>query len=102
MHAHSSRLLRPNYFIGCFYSILINSSNRLYGLYKYSHLATHLYPKASRPRSILIVLISIQLWFLASFTLEKVGDHDLLTSLWWYSLRYQLWRNRPNYSNLSA
>jgi hypothetical protein len=26
-----------------------------------SHLATHLFPKASRPRSILIVLTSIQL-----------------------------------------
>ena len=46
-----------------------------------SHLATHLFPKASRPRSILIVLISVQLWFLASFTLEKVGNHDLLTFL---------------------
>jgi hypothetical protein len=46
-----------------------------------SHLATHLFPKASRPRSIFIVLTSIQLWFLTSFTLEKVGDHDLFTSL---------------------
>jgi hypothetical protein len=34
-----------------------NSRNSgLYGLYKYSHLATHLFPKASRPKSILIVL----------------------------------------------
>jgi hypothetical protein len=56
MHAHSSRLLRPNYFFGCFYSILINNSSSLYGLIKYSHLATHLFSKASRPRSILIVL----------------------------------------------
>ena len=46
-----------------------------------SHLATHLFPKASRLRSILIVLTSIQHWFLASFSLEKVGNYDLLTSL---------------------
>jgi uncharacterized membrane protein len=32
-----------------------------------SYLATHLFPKASRRRSILIVLISIQLWFLSKF-----------------------------------
>jgi hypothetical protein len=31
--------------------------------YIHSHLATHLFPKASRPRSILIVLTSIQLGF---------------------------------------
>jgi hypothetical protein len=33
---------------------------------------------------------------------EKVGNYNLLIPLWWYKLRYQLWRNRPNYSNLSA
>jgi hypothetical protein len=33
-----------------------NSSSSLYGLYRYSHRATHLFPKASRPRSIIIVL----------------------------------------------
>jgi hypothetical protein len=36
-----------------------------------SHLATHLFPKASRPRSILIVLISIQLWYLSKFYFRK-------------------------------
>jgi hypothetical protein len=46
-----------------------------------SHLATHLIPKASRPKSSLIVLTSIQHWFLASFTFRKVGNYDLLTSL---------------------
>jgi hypothetical protein len=46
-----------------------------------SHLATHLFPKASRPRSILIVLTSIQHWFLNKFYFLKVGIHDLLTSL---------------------
>jgi hypothetical protein len=57
MHAHSSRLLRPNYFLGACYSILpISSISSLYGLYKYSNLVTHLFPKASRPRSNLIVL----------------------------------------------
>jgi hypothetical protein len=44
-----------NYSDAC-YSIRPNSSSSLYDLYKYSHLATHLIPKASRPRSILIVL----------------------------------------------
>jgi hypothetical protein len=67
MHAHSRRLLRPNYFFECFYSIPPSSSNSLYGLYRYSHLTIHLYPKASRPRSILIVLTSIQHWFLSKF-----------------------------------
>jgi hypothetical protein len=56
MHAHSSRLLRPNYFSGACYNILPNSSSSFYGLYKYSHLATHLFPKASRPMSNLFVL----------------------------------------------
>jgi hypothetical protein len=38
-----------------------------------------------------------------SFTLEKKdGNHGLLIPLWWYKFRYQLWRNRPNYFNLSA
>jgi hypothetical protein len=37
-----------------------------------SHLDTHLFPKASRPRSIPIVLIPIQPWFLASFTFKKL------------------------------
>jgi hypothetical protein len=32
-----------------------------------SHLATHLFLKASRPRSNLIVLTSIQHWFLSKF-----------------------------------
>jgi hypothetical protein len=31
--------------------------------YIHSHLATHLFPKASRPKSILIVLTAIQLGF---------------------------------------
>jgi hypothetical protein len=33
---------------------------------------------------------------------EKDGNYGLLIPLWRYKLRYQLWRNRPNYSNLSA
>jgi hypothetical protein len=86
MHAHSSRLLRPNYFSGAFYSILINISSSLYGLYKYSHLATHLFPKASRPRSILIVLTIYPTLVSSKFHFRKVGNHDLLTSLYWYSL----------------
>jgi hypothetical protein len=87
MHAHSSRLLRPNYFfrVLSIASLLIVVA---FMAYINSHLATHLFPKASRPMSILIVLTSIQHWFLASFTFEKVGNHDLLTSLYWYSLRY--------------
>jgi hypothetical protein len=36
-----------------------------------SQLATHLFPKASRPRSILIDQISIQLWFLSKFYFTK-------------------------------
>jgi hypothetical protein len=56
MHAHSRRLLRPNYFFGCLLPHPNSSNSSLYGLYRYSHLATHLFPKASRPRSILIVL----------------------------------------------
>jgi hypothetical protein len=39
--------------------------------YTNSHLATHLFPKASRPRSILIILTSIQLWFLSKFYFRK-------------------------------
>jgi hypothetical protein len=42
-----------------------------YAAYLNSHLATHLFPKASRPRSILTVLISIQLWFSKQFLLLK-------------------------------
>jgi hypothetical protein len=49
--------------------------------YIISHLATHLFPKASRPRSILIVLTSIQLLFLSKFYFRKVGIHVLLISL---------------------
>jgi hypothetical protein len=55
MHDHSSRLLRPNYFFGCFYSILIVEIVAFMA-YINSHLATHLFPKASRPRTILIVV----------------------------------------------
>jgi hypothetical protein len=62
MHAHSIRLLRPNYFFGRFFSILIVVVIAFMA-YINSHLATHLFPKASRPRSILIVLIPIQLGF---------------------------------------
>jgi hypothetical protein len=53
--------------------------------------------------SILIVLpiyptlVSSKFYFF-----EKDGNYDLLIPLWWYKLRYQLWRNHPNYSNLSA
>jgi hypothetical protein len=36
-----------------------------------SHLATHLFPKASCPRSNLIVLTSIQFWFLSKFYFKK-------------------------------
>jgi hypothetical protein len=39
--------------------------------YIHSHLATHLFPKASHPSSILIVLISIQLWFLRKLYFRK-------------------------------
>jgi hypothetical protein len=67
-------------FLGCVYSILLIVVVAFMA-YINSHLATHLFLKASRPRSILINLTSIQLWFLTSFTLEKVGDHDLFTSL---------------------
>jgi hypothetical protein len=55
MHAHSRHLLRPNYFFGCFYNILIVEIVA-FTAYINSHLATHLFPKASRLRSILIVL----------------------------------------------
>jgi hypothetical protein len=66
MHAHSSRLLRPNYFLGASTaSFLIIAVIVIVAFMAYinSHLATHLFPKASRLRSILIVLISIQLGF---------------------------------------
>jgi hypothetical protein len=47
-----------------------------------SRLATHLFPKASRPRSILIVLtIYPTLVSKQVLLLEKVGNHDLLSSL---------------------
>jgi hypothetical protein len=42
-------------FLGCFYSILIIAVVA-FTAYINSHLATHLFPKASRPKSILIVL----------------------------------------------
>jgi hypothetical protein len=70
--------------------------------YYIGHLDTLYPPKASRPRSILIVLRSIQHLFLPSFNLKKDGIYSLLIPLWWYELRYQLWWNYPNYSNLSA
>jgi hypothetical protein len=37
-----------------------------------SHLDTHLLPKAPRPKSVLIVLASIQLGFKASCSFEKL------------------------------
>ena len=64
MHAHSRRLLRPNYFLGASTaSLLIVVVVAAFMAYINSHLATHLFPKASRPRSILIVLTAIQLGF---------------------------------------
>jgi hypothetical protein len=36
------------------------------------------------------------------YFLKKDGIYSLLIPIWWYKLRYQLWWNRPNYSNLSA
>jgi hypothetical protein len=55
---------------------------------------------AFRPRSsVLILTIRI---LVSKQVFLKVGIHDLLLSLWWYLLRYQLWQNRPNYSSLSA
>jgi hypothetical protein len=62
MHAHSCRLLKPNYFSDASttsYLIVVVA----FMAYIIRHLATHLFPKASRPTSILIVLISIQLGF---------------------------------------
>jgi hypothetical protein len=55
MHADSSRLLRPNYFSGASTASLLIVVVA-FTAYINSHLATHLFPKASRPRSILIVL----------------------------------------------
>jgi hypothetical protein len=49
-----------------------------------------------------IALLIYQPGFLTSFTFRKDGNYDLLIPLWWYKLQYQLWQNRPNYSNLSA
>jgi hypothetical protein len=57
MHAHSSRLLRPNYFffrmlaIASFLIVVVAFMASIN-----SHLVTHLFSKASRPRSILIIL----------------------------------------------
>jgi hypothetical protein len=67
MHAHSRRLLRPNYFLGASTTSLLIVVVIAFMAYINSHLATHLLPKASRPRSILIVLTSIQHWFLSKF-----------------------------------
>jgi hypothetical protein len=54
MHAHSRHLLRPNYFSGASTaSFLIIVA---FTAYINSHISIHLFPKASRPRSILIVL----------------------------------------------
>ena len=48
------------------------------------------------------LLKSCFFFFYQVFIFEKDGIYSLLIPLWWYELRYQLWRNRPNYSNLSA
>jgi hypothetical protein len=48
-----------------------------------SHLATHLFPKASRPRSILIVLMIYPTLVSKQVLLLKVGIYGLLTSLKW-------------------
>jgi hypothetical protein len=66
MHAHSRHLLRPNYFSGASTTSLLIVVVAFMA-YINSHLATHLFPKASHPRSILIVLTSIQHWFLSKF-----------------------------------
>jgi hypothetical protein len=81
MHAHSSRLLRPNYFFSGASTTSLLIVLVAFMAYINSHLATHLFPKASRPMSILIVLISIQHLFLSKFYFRKVGIYDLLTSL---------------------
>jgi hypothetical protein len=70
MHAHSSRLFRPNYFSDASTTSFLIVVVALMA-YINSHLAAHLFPKASRPRSNLIVLISIQLWFLSKFYFRK-------------------------------
>jgi hypothetical protein len=102
MHAHSNRLLRPNYFLGASTTSLLIVVLVAFMAHINSHLATHLFPKASRPMSNLIVLTIYPTLVSSKFYFRKVGNHDLLTSLYWYSLRYQLWQNRPNYSSLSA
>jgi hypothetical protein len=48
-----------------------------------SHLATHLFPKASRPRSILIVMMIYPTLVSKQVLLLKVGIYGLLTSLKW-------------------
>jgi hypothetical protein len=55
MHADSRRLLRPNYFSGASTASLLIVLVAFMA-YINSHLATHLFPKASRPKSILIVV----------------------------------------------
>jgi hypothetical protein len=71
MHAHSRRLLRPNYFSGASTTSFLIVVVIAFMSYIHSHLATHLFPKASCPRSILIVLTSIQHWFLGKFYFFK-------------------------------
>ena len=80
MHAHSSRLLRPNYFSGASTASLLIVVVALMA-YINSHLATHLFPKASRPRSILIVLTIYPTLVSSKFYFRKDGIDDLLTSL---------------------
>jgi hypothetical protein len=67
-------------FLRCFYSILIIAIVAFMA-YINSHLATHLFTKASRPKSILIVLTIYPALVSSKFYFRKVGNHDLLTSL---------------------